>query len=220
MRKDSFANGEFYHIYNRGVDKRNIFLRHSDLSRFLESIKFFNSIEPIGSIRDIKETLVNSQTSDVWGDRERLVDIVCYCLNPNHYHLLLCQRVDNGISEFIKRLGGGYTKFFNEKYNRSGVLFQGKSKSVRVDSNEYLLHLGSYINLNNQTDGFVLRLSQSSWDEFVNPERIIEKFCHNKEIILEQFDTIHGYKTFALDALEGIVERKKKDKKLEDLFLE
>ncbi len=220
MRKDSFANGEFYHIYNRGVDKRNIFSGLSDLNRFLESVKFFNSTEPIGSIRDIRESLANSQTSDVWEDRERLVDIVCYCLNPNHYHLLLCQRVNDGISEFIKRLGGGYTKYFNEKHSRDGVLFQGKFKSIRVNSNEYLLHLSSYINLNNQINGSVLKLSKSSWDEFVNPESAIENFCHNKEIILEQFNTVYKYKTFALDVLKDIVERKKKDKGFGDLFLE
>ncbi|MBI2454258.1 MAG: transposase [Parcubacteria group bacterium] len=220
MRKDSFANGEFHHIYNRGVDKRNIFLGPGDLDRFLESIKFFNSTEPIGSIRDIKELLANSQTSDIWEKRKRLVDIVCYCLNPNHYHLLLLQHVNNGISEFIKRLGGGYTKFFNEKHDRSGVLFQGKFKSIRISSNEYLLHLSSYINLNNQIKGNPSRLSKSSWDEFVNPKDVIENFCHNKEIILGQFNDGSKYKTFALDALEDILERKNRDKNFGNLFLE
>ncbi len=220
MRKDSFVNDEFYHIYNRGVDKRNVFVGPSDLGRFLESIKFFNSTKPIGSIRDIKEQLANPQTSDVWESREKLVDIICYCLNPNHYHLLLFQRVDNGISEFTKRLGGGYTKFFNEKYDRNGVLFQGKFKSIRVSSNEYLLHLSSYINLNNRIKGRPLGLSKSSWDEFVNPESVVENFCHNKEIILEQFNTRNEYKIFALGALENIVERKNRNKSFENLLLE
>lgn len=117
-------------------------------------------------------------------------------------------------------MGGGYTKFFNEKHDRSGVLFQGKFKSIRISSNEYLLHLSSYINLNNQIKGNPSRLSKSSWDEFVNPKDVIENFCHNKEIILGQFNDGSKYKTFALDALEDILERKNRDKNFGNLFLE
>ena len=67
-----------------------------------------------------------------------LVQIICYCLNPNHYHLLLKEIKDGGISEFMKRVGGGYTWYFNNKHKRSGTLFQGRFKSVHIKSNEQL----------------------------------------------------------------------------------
>src|SRR3989344_8034371 len=148
MRKTTFANGEFYHIYNRGVDKRDVFLNENNFNRFLQSTKEFNTLDPIGSI------YWNSFNKD--GDRSqlrrrtsKLVNIVCYCLNTNHYHFVLEQIVDGGISEFIKRLAGGFTKYFNAKYDRTGVLFQGKFKANHIDSNEYLLHASAYVNLNN-----------------------------------------------------------------------
>lgn len=220
MKDRTFAIGEFYHVFNRGTDKRDIFLDSSDLVRFVESIKFFNSIIPVGSIRNLKDSF--SQTSDVW-ERSKLaelVNIVCFCLNPNHYHLLLSQKIENGVSEFIKRLSGGYTKFFNEKYERNGVLFQGKYKAIHISSNDYLLHLSSYINLNNRIGESCFKLSKSSWEEFVCSEKVAENLCGEKGIILEQFRDKEDYKIFALDALKDITERKKRDKDYSSLFLE
>ena len=152
MRKVALENGEFYHIYNRGAGKCDVFLDKYDAERFLQSVKLFNNIEPIGSIFDLK---IKEQTKKGLSDSPRnlnkkLVNIVCYCFNPNHYHFILEQLVDGGISEFMKRLGGGYTQAFNLKYKRSGVLFQGKFKSVHIESNEQLLHDSVYVNLNNK----------------------------------------------------------------------
>ena len=74
---------------------------------------------------------------------EKLVNITCYCLNPNHYHFILEQLVEGGISEFMKRLGGGYSNHYNKKYKRSGALFQGKFKSVYIESNKQLTFLSN-----------------------------------------------------------------------------
>src|SRR4051812_33091994 len=131
MRKTDLVTGEHYHIYNRGVDKRSIFEDRQDLERFYQSIKEFNSLEPIGSIFE------NSFEKE--RNTKKLVDIVCYCLNHNHFHFILRQRSENGISEFMKRLGG-YTWYFNNRHKRSGALFQGVFKSSHIDSDEYLLH--------------------------------------------------------------------------------
>lgn len=93
MRKHSFTNGEFYHIFNRGVEKRNIFLDKTDFERFLKSIEEFNTIKPIGSLYE------NSFLKNKLGSRttkSRLVNVVCYCLNPNHYHFILEQRSEGG----------------------------------------------------------------------------------------------------------------------------
>ncbi len=220
MRKTPLINDEFYHIYNRGVEQRNIFLEENDLNRFLESIRFFNTENPVGSLRDKKELL--HQRSDRWEEKaqKRLVDVACYCLNPNHHHLLLRQRQERGVSEFIKRLSGGYTRFFNDKYNRNGVLFQGKFKSIHVNSNEYLLHLSVYINLNNRLGGLgdtIMALSRSSWGEYIGQD--MGGFCE-KGIILNQFSNIREYEKFALDSFKDMVSRKEKDEEFRRLLLE
>lgn len=217
MRDVVFANGEFYHVYNRGVDKRTIFSHARDVDRFFQGMEEFNAVEPIGSIFENsfrKNKLGNSTSKQSKQTKDSLVRFIAFCVNPNHYHFLLEQVVDGGISSFMKRLSGGYTKYFNERYHRTGVLFQGRFKAVHIDSNEYLLHLSAYINLNDQvhqlgnsTSKLTSKLvkSRSSWGEYVG--RNGENFC-KKEIILKQFKNKNLYNTFAQDALQNIIERK------------
>ncbi len=213
IRKVSFVSGEIYHIYNRGVDKRNIFSHQIDLLRFFQSMQEFNSIDPIGSIfensfRKGKE--LGSRTS------KPLVNFIAYCLNQNHYHFILEQVAEKGIEKFMQKLGTGYSKYFNNKYKRSGVLFQGKFKSKHVDSNEYLLHLSVYVNLNNHPDllgskASKLEFNKSSWHEYDGTLKT-GGVC-KKDIILEQFKNVKEYETFALSSLEDIVQIKAQDAK-------
>ena len=212
MRKVRFGIGEFYHIYNRGVDKRAVFLETEDFERFLQSIREFNSQRPIGSLF---ENSFRDKTK--LGNRvAKLVDIVGYCLNPNHFHLILKQRLDGGVSEFMHRLGSGYTQYFNIKHKRSGSLFQGKFKAIHVDSNEYLLHLSAYVNLNNRVHHVNDRSSKSSWGEYLGDNGNTRV----KDIILKQFQNSSEYKKFAESSLRNILERKKLYKELENILLE
>ena len=212
MRKVRFGIGEFYHIYNRGVDKRSVFLETEDFERFLQSIREFNSQRPIGSLF---ENSFRDKTK--LGNRvAKLVDIVGYCLNPNHFHLILKQRLDGGVSEFMHRLGSGYTQYFNIKHKRSGSLFQGKFKAIHVDSNEYLLHLSAYVNLNNRVHHVNDRSSKSSWGEYLGDNGNTRV----KDIILKQFKNPSEYKKFAESSLRNILERKKLYKELENILLE
>ncbi|KKT41485.1 hypothetical protein A2W54_00025 [Candidatus Giovannonibacteria bacterium RIFCSPHIGHO2_02_43_13] len=212
MRKIRFANGEFYHIYNRGVDKRSVFLDDTDFERFLQSMREFNSQKPIGSLFE------NSfRNKDQLGNRvAKLVDIVAYCLNKNHYHLILAQKIEGGISEFMHRLGTGYTQSFNIKYKRNGALFQGKFKALHVDSNEYLLNLSAYVNLNNQVHKIKNKMIKSSWEEYIDGNN---HMCA-KDIVLKQFDTLSEYKNFAGSSLQDILARKKLYKEMEKLLCE
>ena len=145
MRKHPLITGLYYHLYNRGVDKRDIFMNIGDLNRFILSVKEFNKVEPIGSIKD--EIMRRKEDSDV-GRPNPLVSIVCYCFNPNHFHIILKQEVDNGISEFFKRLLGGYTKYFNLIHHRNGALFQGRFKSNLINDDAYFLKIRPYTHLN------------------------------------------------------------------------
>jgi len=216
MRKVSFIEKEFYHIFNRGVDKRNIFLSKEDISRFLESMEEFNCIEPVGSILEQRVSRkLGRPTSNESG--EKLVNIICYCLNPNHFHFILEQCADNGISEFMKRLSGGYAKYFNEKYKREGALFQGRFKSVHIDSNEYLLYVSSYVNLNYIVHGIKKdQIFTSSWEEYVGK---IKKSICKSDIILGQFKTKQEYGHIARETAAQIG-KKRYEEKMGRFFLE
>jgi REP element-mobilizing transposase RayT len=213
MANSQFGTGEFYHIYNRGVEKRDVFSSLPDFNRFLKSVVAFNTIEPIGSIyenafsKNISRKKANSQ----------LVNIICYCLNPSHYHFIMQQKSDGGISEFMKRLGGGYTKYFNIKYKRSGVLFQGVFKSKHIDSNEYILRASAYVNLNNRVHRLGRETSKSSWQEYIG--NLKQHIC-NTDIVLKQFNNRKEYRRFAEEALQDILEQKQLAKELAEVLLE
>src|SRR3989338_2794453 len=205
MRKTNLATGAIYHVLNRGVDKRNIFLNQKDLERFFKCMKVFNSIELTGSLFEDSFKKENFKL-------EPLVHFVAYNLLQNHFHFILEQVHENGISQFMKRLQGGYSWYFNHKYKRSGSLFQGPFKSKHVDSNEYLLHLSAYVNLNDKQKPLlddqrlgdqVAKLGKSSWKEYIEADQR-SNFCSRKNIILKQFRSKMDYKNFALSSLKDI----------------
>ena len=99
-RKEAFVNEEFFHVCNRGVDKRIVFMDEYDIRRFFQSMVEFNTIDPIGSLYENSFLQLGGSTAKL---KKELVNIIAYCLNPNHFHLILEQLVDGGISEFMRR---------------------------------------------------------------------------------------------------------------------
>ncbi len=159
-RKVPFENGEYYHVFNRGVDKRIIFDDEEDYSYFMHILEVFNDIEPAENIRYFyrsRTSIENPKTANK--ERKPLVEIVSFCLMPNHFHIIIKQLVDGGISKFLQKLGTGFTHYFNKKNKRSGVLFQGKTKSSHIDEERYLNYLKMYIELN------PLDIYDSGWKE-------------------------------------------------------
>lgn len=215
LRKTQFVNGEFYHIYNRGVDKRNIFTNRDDINRFFQGMIEFNVLDPIGSIYENSFRQLGSEASKLTEKKSAkkqkpLVNFVAYCLNPNHFHFILEQIADKGIEKLMQRIGTGYAKYFNNKYKRSGSLFQGVFKSIHINSNEYLLHLSAYVNLNDRVHRLGSEASksikgQSSWGEYVGDDK--KRFCE-KDIVLGQFRNVKEYRTFAEESLAGILEKR------------
>jgi putative transposase len=198
-----FITGEYYHIFNRGVEKRKIFDSESDYKRFRSSLKNFNSTDPAWKIEWAKEK------GEILKGKA-LVEIVAYCLNPNHFHLLLKQARDNGISDFMRKLGTGHTMYFNKRYDRSGVLFQGKFKSVRIQNNNHLLYLSTYINCNSEIHK-IARAEEYKWcsfGEYLSREKIL---C-NKKIILSQFRDAEEYKNFCKENAFEIRKRREFEK--------
>lgn len=193
------VEGERYHVYNRGADKRDIFLSKKDYLRFYRSLELFNSIEPVTNFEFAQVHRKKNSISP------KLVKIIAYCLLPNHFHLILEQVAPNGISEFLKRVSGGYTSYFNLQQERSGVLLQGRFKRVLIDSDEQFNYLLVYVNENHFVHG-------------INFEREI---CHSSSLhyqgvykskILEVNTTSYNF-TDSVDLALSIYERRAKQKK-------
>lgn len=149
MKREKFNNESIYHIYNRGVEKKKLFLDKQDHYRFVHNLYEFNDINPAPNIYyRTKQNEVKSYEVGPRKIKEPLVEIYAFCLMTNHYHLMMRQLVENGVSTFMKKLGTGYSMYFNQKYERNGVLFQGRFKAVSVTNDSQFLHLPYYIHLN------------------------------------------------------------------------
>ena len=136
-----------YHALNRGVEKRTLFLDNQDRARFVHDMYEFNDTAPAGNAYRLFRPMMEIRSPSL-RQREQIVDIHGWCLMDNHYHLLLSGRVENGLSLFLRKLNVGYAMYFNEKYKRSGTLFQGRTKKIRINSNAHFLHILHYLHLN------------------------------------------------------------------------
>lgn len=152
MRKPQFIDNYIYHVFNRGVDKRIIFLDDSDHYRFIHQLYEFNNEDRVLNTKyyfDPKTMSVESRPLKRTSvKRKKLVDIFVFTLMPNHFHLMLRQKVENGIVKFMQKLGTGYTMYFNKKYERTGSLLQGRFKAVMLSRQEHFLYLPYYIHTN------------------------------------------------------------------------
>lgn len=195
-RKVPLATGEYYHVFNRGVAKMRIFSNFYDYNRFLKCVLYYqiDGQKPRFSI-------FTPETHEL-DPSKKIVDIISYCLMPNHFHFLLKQVRDGGISEFVSRISNSYTKYFNIKNNRVGPILQGDFKAVYIESNEQLLHVSRYIHLN-PLIGFVTKdietYKWSSYLEYIGLRN--DRICENN-IIIDQFNTKRDYKTFVLDHVD------------------
>lgn len=238
MRKVKFEKGKIYHIFNRGVEKRDVFLNDSDRWRFLQGLYLFNDensslgllwrLENEGmglNFKTLKKAL--DQKLD---NRSPLVKIMADCLMPNHYHLLLEEVKENGISRFMHKLGVGYVNYFNKKYERVGSLFQGTFKAVPIEKELYLQYLLVYINVLNpgqliepnlKEEGIkdieaIMKFSEefqwSTHQEYIGKR---ESIIIEKGILGELFEDSEQYREFAKDVLLS-----KKISEIDDFILE
>jgi len=139
---------EWYHCYNRGVDKRRVFLNRSDYERFLLLLFTANASVP-AHIFHLENKHLQTVLSDISLNRgNAIVEIGAYSLMPNHVHLVLKEIQEHGISLFMQKVFTGYTMYFNEKNERTGSLFAGTFKSKHIASDDYLKQLIPYVHLN------------------------------------------------------------------------
>jgi putative transposase len=158
MSSYNFEVDSYYHVYNRGVDKRKIFLDSADYARFIHYLYICNdeaSLEKSDQRKIVYESFLEKEKTS----RKKLVDIICFALMPNHFHLCLYEHTEKGISRFMQKVMTGYTMYFNAKQERTGVLFQGRFKAIEVGDERYLAELIRYIHLN------PVDLIQPDWKE-------------------------------------------------------
>lgn len=202
----SFATGEFYHVYSRGVDKRLIFSNVSEYRRFVGSLYLCNQHKRV----QLGDYAYNE--SFLCKRDDALVGIAAYCLMPNHFHLLFKEHVEGGISLFMQKLMTSHTMYFNARNKRTGALFESTFKAKHVHSDEYLKCLIAYIHLN------PVQLIDSAWKECgirdpIRAERYLDRYefssyqdyCRkqkkrvedrllDKSTLPEYFDTVSDFK--------------------------
>ena len=172
QRKTPWQSGNFYHIYNRGNNRQDIFFERENYIYFL---------------RLLKEHLIKNA-----------VDIVAYCLMPNHYHLLVYLRNET-LSDAMKSLSLAYTKAINKRFNRSGVLFQGRFQSIHIQETEYLVNLSRYIHLNPVKAGIVNHPGEWEFSSYLEYAGLRPGTLPKIEYIKTQIESESIYQQFLLD---------------------
>jgi putative transposase len=171
IRNTPFVSGEYYHLYNRGNSKQTIFHDKEDYYRFT------NLLYTCNGTNNFRDFLVKNTTEKdpyLFERGKQIVSIGAYVLMSNHFHILITEKEENGISKFMQKLSTGYVMYYNKKYKRTGSLFEGKFKSKHLDSDKYLKYIFSYIHLN------PVKLIQKDWKE---------KGIRNKKDVLDYLDS-------------------------------
>jgi putative transposase len=196
-----YAPDTFYHLYNRGADKRNIFRDKKDYDHFLSLFEKYLTPPPKNSFL-IKNTSLHQE-----------IDLICYTLMPNHYHFLVKQHTDKAITKLVRKICTSYSMYFNKKYKRSGTLFEGRFQAVIVETDEQLLHLSRYIHLNSHLAGIftVKSYPYSSYHFFIGKEKPL---WLKPEAVLNYFSKTKKGQTYEDFVLKYLNKEVSFDKKL------
>ena len=220
MRRNPLKTTEIYHVVNRSIAGYTIFNNNHEFFRMLSAIRYYQRKNPEISFSKLFEPDSDGKKSScdfgVLQSNEKLVDIVSYCLMPTHFHLILKQLVDNGISTFINNVANSYSRYFNLKHKRKGPLWEGRFKSILVKSDEQLLHLTRYIHLNPVT-AFILNAPEkwpmSSYTEYLSLTEENDRICNYHTILNIEPS---AYKKF----VEDRISYQRELAKVKDLLLE
>lgn len=202
-RKVIFANKEIYHVVNQGVAKESIFRGPKDYQRAFLLIDFYRHSQPAlrfsHHLRQPKE-----KREAFFKDLKKaaqIVEIIAFCLMPNHFHFLLRQLIDKGISRFMANLQNSYARYFNLKYKRTGPLFSPLFKAIRIETDEQLVHVSRYIHLNPSTS-FIVEikdLEDYKWSSLPTYLKLSPYYFVNPEPVLNHFPNVKNYRQFVFD---------------------
>lgn len=203
-RQTLLVTGEIYHVVSRGHGGAPIFGRKSDYPQFINTFTYYQNHKPPCRFSKFKTLTINQKNvilESFHFKKDFLVEVLAYCLMPNHFHFLLKQMKDSGVKEFVRLVGNSYAKYFNTKYRRKGTLFESRFKAVRIENDNQLLHVSRYIHLNPYSAYIVRTIEDlpnypfSSLPQYLTES---ENIC-NKELILGQFSSANQYKKFVFN---------------------
>lgn len=218
-RKIPLVTGEIYHIFNRGIDKRVTFVDSREYARALNVLGFYRFSSPpmrLSRFLKLKKERMSEVSKLSWGNK--IVSVFCFCLMPNHFHLVLRQETDQGISRFMSQFLNSYTRYFNTKNKRIGQLFLDQFKNVLIGNENQLLHISRYVHLNPYSSQKVSNLGEltkykwSSLPEYLDGKT---QLC-DQTMILSYFKTRKEYGKFVFDNADY----QKELKRIEHLVLE
>lgn len=168
----TFAPHSYYHVYNRGVAKQPIFIEAADKHHFIKILSRY--LDPADQSKKVD--------GSTYRKFDKEIELLCYCLMNNHFHLLIYQSDSTGaITDFVRSVMTGYTMYFNRKYGRVGSLFQGVYKASHITNESYLLHISRYIHLNPRTYRTYYYSSISHYlgkpaPAWLHPQRVLDLF--------------------------------------------
>lgn len=190
VRKDLLVVGEIYHVFNKSIAGFKILNNNSEFSRMMGTIRHYQREKPpVKFSQFIKSTRTKDNQPDETiplAEKEKLVEIIAYCLMPTHLHLILNQLKEKGISTFMSNILNSYTRYFNTKINRKGPLWEGRFKNVLVETDEQLLHLTRYIHLNPVTAYLANKPEEwpaSSYREYLLKVNDNDRICKYNDIL-------------------------------------
>jgi len=203
-RKTPLVTNHYYHVVNRTFDSIKIFRDKGHCLRAINLLFYYQPKTPPMRYSYFIRLPLKEQAKKLEKNNKKLVDIICFCFMPTHFHFLLKQKLKNGISTFLSRFTNSYTRYFNTKKKRIGPLFQGKFKAVKIDNEQQLLHVSRYIHLNPYSSKVVKNLKELASYPYSSLKEYLEnrsELC-SKNIILGQFSNKESYKSFVLDRAE------------------
>lgn len=204
-RTAPLINENTYHVFNRGLDRRPTFIYKSDYRRAIRTLQYYQYANHYCGLANHLRKSIENQADYLskLKSENREVDVIAYCLMPNHFHFLLTQKSANGISHFLKQFQGSYTKYFNSRNNRVGSLFQTQFKAVKVETSNQLLHVCRYIHLNPLASG----ICQSRDDVAAYPWSSLHLYLTdarngilNRSLPLTECGSLESFKRFTLDS--------------------
>lgn len=206
IRKIVFSNDQLYHVFNRGIERRDIFMDTRDYKRAINLIKYYIHKETplrFSQLMQQPEDLRERIFEEVYKS-EKLAEIISFCLMPNHFHFLLKQKVDKGVATFISNFSNAFTKYFNTKNARNGPLLQGVFKAVLVETDEQLVHLSRYIHLNPVSSSIIEdhELEFYPWSSYTEFLSSTSEKISNPGVVLSMFKSQEDYKNFVNDQID------------------
>lgn len=200
-RHQQLVTNYYYHIFNRGVNKRKIFKAESDYTRFLAALRYYQNSKHTKSfstyLRLSADHRLHYLQQNV--DKPKNINLIAFCCMPNHFHLLVQQKTTNGISTYMQKLQNSFTKYINTKHNRTGPLLQGPFKAILIDSDAQLTYTSKYIHRNLLSimgDEEIQQTRMSSFKTYLTKENELNL---KTTPIMEFFKNSDDYKEFVLE---------------------